>query len=105
MRAASADFALLDLSGERTLNAAQRCAELAAWRLGAHERTGMLARLKTAHRHARSRLAALDDVTYTRTAPLPTSARDIVGWLAGHCDERAAQTRDLLASWRSAARV
>ena len=109
-------FAPLDLSGDRALNAAyaQRHAELAAWRPTAAERAEMLARLETAHQHARSRLAALDDGTFTRTAavvysagtePLPTSAQDIVGWLAGHYDEHTAQTGELLARWRAEARV
>lgn len=109
-------FAPLDLSGDRALDAAkaQRHAELAAWRPNASERVGMLARLETAHQHARSRLAALNDVTFTRTAgvvysagtePLPTSAQDIVGWLAGHYDEHTAQTGELLARWHAEARV
>lgn len=111
-----AGFVPLDLSGDRALDAAkaQRHADLAAWRPGAHERSGMLARLDTAHRHARSWLVALDDATFTRTAPvvysagtepLPTAARDIVGWLAGHYDEHTAQTHELLARWRTEARV
>lgn len=108
-------FEPLDLSGDRALDAAnaQRHAKLAAWRPDASERAGMLARLETAHRHARSRLAAIDETAFTRTAPvtyhsggepLPTSARDIAGWLRAHYDEHTEQTRALLDQWRTITR-
>ncbi len=111
-----ADYAQIDLSGDQVLAAAKatRHAKLAAWRPDASERAGMLERLATAHQHARSRLAALDDATFTRAAPvvyaagtepLPTSARDIAGWLTQHYDEHTAQTRSLLAQWRATAGV
>ena len=106
-----ADFSQIDLSLDKIYEAAQarRHADLAAWRPTGAEREAMLARLETAHQHARSRLAALDDATFTRTAPIvytagsepyPTSARDIAGWLSDHYDEHTAQTRELLARWR-----
>lgn len=111
-----AGFAQIDLSGDRALEAAkaQRHAALAAWRPGTSERAEMMARLATAHQHARSRLAALDDATFTRAAPvvyaagtevLPTSAADIAGWLTEHYDEHTQQTRSLLVQWRATARV
>lgn len=111
-----AGFAPLDLSADRIRAAAdaQRHTALAVWRPGPAERAEMLARLATAHRHARSRLAALDDATFVRSAPvvyaagaepLPTSAHDIAGWLVAHYDEHTAQTRSLLERWRVEARV
>lgn len=111
-----AGFARVDLSGDRALDVAkaQRHTELAVWRPSAADRMAMLGRLDTAHRHARARLAALDDATFIRSAPvvyaagsepLPTSARDIAGWLIAHYDEHTTQTRSLLAQWRAAARV
>jgi hypothetical protein len=106
------EFEPLNLSGDRPLEAAnqQRHAWLAAWRPTSADRAGMFARLETAHQHARSRLAALDGATFTRTAPvtyttvgepLPTSPRDIVGWLSAHYDEHTEQTRSLLTRWRT----
>lgn len=107
------NFSALDLSGDRPLEAAkqQRHAWLAAWRPTADDRAAMFARLETAHRHARSRLAAVDAAAFTRAAPvtyaeggepLPTTARDIAGWLSAHYDEHTQQTRSLLTRWRDA---
>ena len=107
-----AGFGQIDLSQDKIYEAAQarRHADLAAWRPTRAEREAMLAHLETAHQHARSRLATLDDVTFTRTAPVvymgssepyPTSARDMSGWLIDHYDEHTAQTRELLARWRA----
>lgn len=112
---ARSDFAPLDLSGDRALaeSKARRHKELAAWRPSGADREAMLSRLETAHRHARSRLAAVDEPSFTRTAPvvysagaapLPTCARDIAGWLQAHYDEHAEQTRSLLLQWQAAAR-
>ncbi|HLJ81132.1 MAG TPA: DinB family protein [Ktedonobacterales bacterium] len=111
-----ADFSQIDLSLDNIYEEAQarRHADLAAWRPLSAERGAMLARLKTAHQHAHSRLAALDDVTFTRTAPIvytagsepyPTAARDIAGWLIDHYDEHTAQTRELLVRWRADAQT
>lgn len=109
------DFAPLDLSGGPALQEAnaRRHAQLAAWRPDASERGEMAARLEAAHRHARSHLAAVDEATFIRTAPviyhagdepLPTSARDIAGWLRDHYDEHTEQTASLLGQWRQATR-
>ena len=51
--------------------------------------------------------------SFTRTAPvvysvgsppLPTSARDIAGWLQAHYDEQIEQTDSLLLQWQATAR-
>lgn len=108
-------FAPLDLSGDQALAAAKerRHQQLCAWRPTGAERAALLERLATAHQRARSTLSAVDDASFTRTAPvvysaggapLPTSALDIAGWLRGHYDEHTEQTASLLAQWRAAAR-
>ena len=107
-------FEPLDLTSDRARDAAgaQRHAQLAAWRPIASDREAMLARLRAAHQHAHSRLAAVDERDFTRTAPivysaggaaLPTSPRDIAGWLQAHFEDHTAQTRALLAQWRATA--
>src|SRR5579859_1160151 len=109
-----AGFSQIDLSQDNIYQAARarRHADLAAWRPSSAEREAILTRLEMAHQHARSRLAALDDTTFTRTAPIvysaasepyPTSARDITGWLTDHYDEHSTQTRELLDRWRAEA--
>lgn len=112
---ARSGFAPLDLSGDQALAEAKarRHKELAAWRPTGEDRVAMMARLEAAHQHARSRLAAVNEETFTRTAPvvysaggapLPTSARDIAGWLSGHYDEHTEQTGALLVQWQAVAR-
>jgi DinB superfamily len=111
-RALGAQFAPVDLSADaaRAEAGTRRHAELVAQRPGGADRARMLGDLETAHRDARSRLAALDEATFTRAAPVtyspgadpyPTSALAICGWLADHYQEHAAQTKDLLGRWRA----
>lgn len=108
-------FAPLDLSGDRARAASseRRHRQLAEWRPTGDEREETLARLNRAHQHARSTLATVDEESFTRTAPviyssggapLPTSARDIAGWLQAHYDEHTEQTGKLLAQWQAVAR-
>jgi hypothetical protein len=78
-------------------------------RPGAAERPAILHELATSHQEAHSRFSAVDaaaferraEVIYTAgTAPYPTSARDMLGWLTDHYDEHIAQTRQMLAEWK-----
>ena len=69
---ARCDFAPVDLTGDQALAAAKarRHRQLAEWRPTGADREGMLSRLDAAHKHARSTLAAVDEASFTRTAPV-----------------------------------
>jgi hypothetical protein len=106
------NFAQIDQSKDAEYAAAQarRHAELVRQRPGPAERPAMLAELYAIHQQARARLAALDDNTFERpapviyaagTAPYPTSARDIAGWLIDHYREHTTQTQAMLAQWQT----
>jgi hypothetical protein len=107
-----ADFAALDRSQdtERETRTANRYAYLAEQRPTGADRAAILAELAAVHREAHKRLTALDEATATRTAPViysvgtapyPTSARAIIGWLQDHYQEHTKQTQDMLAQWRA----
>jgi DinB superfamily len=101
----------LDLTGtaEEAAISPERHAQIVATRPSGAERVGMLAALAAAHERVRTRVAALDEDTYMRAAPVvygpgadpyPTSCRDIMGWLTDHYDEHTAQVGQLLEAWR-----
>jgi hypothetical protein len=104
------DFAQIDLSqgGEREKKTANRYTYLAEQRPTGADRAGMLTELASVHQEAQVQLGALDEATATRTAPViystgtapyPTSARAILGWLQDHYQEHSKQTQDMLAQW------
>lgn len=109
------DFAPFDMSADpdaaaKAEAAAQHHRALAAQRPAGAERAAMLADLARAHDLVRTRMAPLDDATFTRQAqvvfagggaPYPTSARDILGWVTDHYNEHTQQVGELLASWRA----
>jgi hypothetical protein len=106
------DFASLDLGQdtERETRAANRYAYLAEQRPTGADRAALLTELASAHREAHTGLGALGEATGTRTAaviysagtaPYPTSARAIIGWLQDHYQEHTKQTQDMLAQWRA----
>ncbi len=107
-----ANFGEIDLSAdpERAARAARWHAELVAQRPTGADRPGMLAGLAAAHQEARAELAGLDEATSAQTAPViysagsapyPTSARDILGWLTDHYQEHITQTQAMLTEWRA----
>jgi hypothetical protein len=107
-----ADFAQVDLSrdAEGEASKARRHEQLAQQRPTAADRKDLLLGLESTHQETRSRLAALDAVTFARSAPViystgaapyPTSARDIVGWLSDHYQEHTGQTHAMLVQWRA----
>lgn len=112
-----ADFGSVDLSAgpEGTAEAAasaRRHAFLVAQRPTGADRARMLAELARAHQQVASRVAALDEATFARQAPVvyaagpaayPTSCRDIMGWLTDHYQEHADQTEKILTQWRARA--
>lgn len=104
------DFTQIDHSqgGEHEKKTANRYAYLAEQRPTGADRAGMLADLASVHQEAKAQWAALTEATATRTAsviysagsaPYPTSARAILGWLQDHYQEHAKQTQDMLAQW------
>lgn len=104
------DFAQIDHSqgGEHEKKTANRYAYLAEQRPTGADRAGMLAGLASVHQEAKAQWAALDEATATRPAPViysagsapyPTTARAILGWLQDHYREHAQQTQDMLAQW------
>ena len=109
------EFAPLDLSAEPHASSqaradAERHAYLVAQRPTSAERAPMLAELAREHQDVYERLLALDTVTFTRQAPViysagsapyPTSAQDILRWLADHYLEHATQVESMLAQWRA----
>lgn len=105
------DFAPLDRSVDASgaAAAARHHAELAATHPTGAERAGMLRELARAHQQVHARIASLTDATFTRqapviysagAAPVPTSARDIMGWLTDHYREHTEQVGTILALWR-----
>jgi len=111
-----ANFGEVDLSAdpEREAREARWHAELVAQRPTGADRPGMLAGLAATHQEARAALVALDEATGARTAPViysagsapyPTSARNILGWLTDHYQEHITQTQAMLAEWRAQMRV
>lgn len=108
-----ADFAQVDLSADvaRTATQEQRHEKLITWRPTGADRAGLLSGLESAHQEARAQLAALDDATFTRSAPViysagtdpyPTSASDIIGWLIDHYQEHIVQVQAMLQDWPKA---
>lgn len=108
-----ADFAQVDLSADaaRTATQEQRHAKLISWRPTGADRAGLLTGLESAHQDARTQLGALDEATFSRSAPViyspgsepyPTSANDVIGWLADHYQEHSVQVQDMLKGWRGA---
>ncbi|HLW01853.1 MAG TPA: DinB family protein [Ktedonobacterales bacterium] len=104
-------FAQIDLGrdAKREENQASRHQFLVAQRPGAADRPAILHELATSHQEAHSRFASVDEATFERraeviysagTAPYPTSARDMLGWLADHYNEHIAQTQKMLAQWK-----
>lgn len=104
------DFAPFDRSQdtEYETKTAKRYAYLAEQRPTGADRAGMMEGLASAHQEAQTQLGALDEATATRTAPViystgtapyPTSARAILGWLQDHYQEHTKQTQDMLALW------
>jgi hypothetical protein len=108
-----ADFAQIDLSADpaRTATQEQRHEKLVSWRPTGTDRAGLLSGLKSAHQDAREQLAAVDEETFTRSAPViysagtdpyPTSARNIIGWLIDHYQEHIVQVQEMLKNWPGA---
>jgi hypothetical protein len=106
------DFAPVDrsLDTEQEANEAKLHAFLVTARPTGADRAPMLAELAAAHQAAMRQLAALDAATSTRavpviysagSAPYPTSARDILGWLSDHYQEHIAQIGSMLAQWQA----
>ncbi len=61
------------------------------------------------HQIARARFAAVEAELFERqapviysagTAPYPTSAKDMVGWLIDHYQEHISQIESMLAQWK-----
>lgn len=111
-RILDADFGPVDQSADpqRAERDARRHAELAAMRPTGADRLALLAGLAEAHANAHAQIAALDEATFTRQAPViysagsapyPTSGADIVVWLVDHYHEHIAQTGQLLDAWRA----
>ena len=114
-RTITSGFALVDLSAgpegaARAQDEARRHAFLVAQRPTGANRAGMLADLERVHQQVRTRVAALDDATFDRQAPViysagtdpyPTSCRDIMGWLTDHYRDHTDQAQAILAQWRA----
>lgn len=75
------------------------------------ELTASLREVERLHAGVVARLEAIGDDDYEREVPVtyrpgddpyPTSAADVVGWLAGHYEEHVPHIEQLLASWRAA---
>ncbi len=71
-----ADFAQVDLCADvaRTATQELRHEKLVTWRPTGADRPGLLAGLESAHQEAREQLAALDEATFNRSAPVIYSA-------------------------------
>ncbi len=106
------DFAPIDksLDVEQEASEAKLHAFLVAARPTGADRAPMLAELAAAHQTAVRQLAGVDAATSTRAAPViystgsapyPTSARDILGWLSDHYQEHIAQIHSMLAQWQA----
>jgi hypothetical protein len=104
-------FAQIDLSSdaEREERQAHRHQFLIEQRPTAAHRPALLQELASSHQAASSRFSAVDEATFERraeviyaagTAPYPTSARDMLGWLTDHYHEHIAQTQQMLAQWK-----
>jgi len=108
-----ANFAPLDLGSTAEQEAsARRHAFLVAQRPTGADRARMLAELASKHQMAMEELAGVNEAASTRAAPViysagsapyPTSARDILGWLSDHYREHTAQIQAMLAQWRAEA--
>jgi DinB superfamily len=77
--------------------------------LASGERSPALAAMARMHQDVRRMVLALRPEDFERKAPVfyqpgtepyHTSPADVVGWLAGHYDEHAAQAEELLATWQ-----
>lgn len=108
-------FAPIDRSAgpegaERAADEARHHALLVSLRPTGAERQRLLVDLEAARRSVLARIQKLDEATFTRQAPViyaagsdpyPTSARDILGWLADHYREHEEQVGAILAQWHA----
>jgi hypothetical protein len=75
-----------------------------------HERDAVLGAMRSAHDGLATTAEVLPTEAYTRkapvsfgdaSAPVDTSAADIMGWMIGHYREHVAQVADLVAAWKA----
>ncbi|HEU5348854.1 MAG TPA: DinB family protein [Ktedonobacterales bacterium] len=111
-RVTAVDFGPVDLAADstRATQRAERHRLLTVTKPTGKDRAASLADLTATHRRVTEQFGTLDDAALTRKAdviyslgtdPYPTSAADILGWLADHYNEHIAQTTQLLARWQS----